>query len=644
MEHITENQRDMLQAAQWALLVFLAVLTFSFLSLIAIEAFIFTQFNFLEIEGGEALDIFSIYLSHSLNFEFILKIFNVYQVSLADIKTAFELNNILLLSEYICYSVSFLTALYFSVREFIHQMKNEKFIKGVKYFTNETTAKKELEKYQINDIKKSGEGVKIAGVPISKDRETKHFAVIGKTGGGKTVALLPVMRDAISRGDKVIIFDNKGDFTSIINDKNGNAPVIIAAWDARSAAWDVARDCRTKAEAAELASKFIGESGGDPMWSEGARQILTGLIHKLQCDKQEKWGWSDLGELLYIDMNDVEKVMEKYHPEGKRAVESLKKEGEEEGEASKTTQSLLITLSAQLSPVYRMAEAWANTEEKFSVRDFLDGKLKSDTVILQGNAALLGIQNAVVQGIISMLSSRVNSPDYEERPASAQGLWVFLDEFPQLGKLPEVKPFLEIGRSKGVRVVMGFQNPSQLKELYDHDGSDSMLDIFQSYIFCMLGSEASKWASESIGTQIIERFKLSTSLQKDGSSASNSWERSEEPACKPNDFTQGLGVDSKAGGTWALYWPTGGDVYKLLFKFSSAPKVRKPSVKADWVNPSWDNGEISNVDAKRIKEKFIGSSSNIRDFLNKKTSNINLNKEVILDEVEKGEENFMPNF
>ncbi len=633
-QSITANQRDMQQALTLALLTGLVTFIMTFLIFITIETVVFSKLNLIEIEGN-AIQTFALYLSHALHSELILKGFGITQISLLDVNHLFK-GTLVIYAEYAVFTLSFLITVLVGTQEYLAQMINEKFISGVRYFTELKQAKKMLSDYQKADIEKTGEGVKIAGVPISRDRETKHMALIGKTGSGKTVALIPMMREAINRGDKVLIFDNKGDFTSIINDKNGKQPVIVAPWDARSAAWDVARDCRTRAEAAELANRFIGESGGDPMWSEGARQILTGLIHKLQKDKQEKWGWSDLAELLYIDMNEVEKVMEEYHPEGKRAVESMKKEGEDSGEASKTTQSLLITLSAQLSPVYRMAEAWANTKEKFSVRDFLDGKLKSNTVILQGNASLLGIQNAYIQGIIAMLSSRVNSPDYKERLANVEGLWLFLDEFPQLGKLPEIKPFLEIGRSKGVRVVMGFQNPSQLKELYDKDGSDSMLDIFQSYIFCMLGSEASAWASESIGQKIIERFKFSTSQnfgESGSGSASSNWERSEEPTCKPVDFTQGLGVDSKAGGTWALYWPTGGDVYKLLFKFSDAPKVRESSIKADWVTPDWDSGFI---DKSEINEKISNASSSLSEFNAKKTHEVN-SKEEIKGDISKDE-------
>lgn len=583
----TNNQRDSFQALQWASITGLMTALLSFTFLIVVETILFKFLNVIDTKVNN-LQLFTLYLSHASHISF-LTLSGINNLSLNRLNEILQENNTILIGEYIIYILALIPAVLAYLSEYKSQMVNVRFISGVQYFKG-AEAVVNLKKYMG---KVEDDAVKIAGIPISHDRTTKHIAVLGKTGGGKTVALLPIMRAAIERGDKVILFDNKSDFTRLLNDKNGNGncPVIVAPWDARSAAWDVAKDCRTRAEAAELAVKFIGESS-DPMWSEGARSILTGFIHKLQVEKQETWTWKDLGDLIAITtMNDVEALMEKYHPEGKRSVESIKNAvGESEG-AGKTTQSLLITLSSQISPIYRMGEAWDGVEEKFSVRDFLDDKLKSKVVILQGNAALMGIQNAYIGGIIAMLSGRVNSPDYAERPASAPGLWLFFDECPQLGKLPELKPFLEIGRSKGVRVVMGFQNPSQLKELYDKDGADSMLDIFQSYIFCMLGSEAADWASNSVGKQIIERFKPSTSTNSGsggGGSSSASWDRQEDAAIRPVDFTQGLGVDKEAGGVWALYWPTGGDIYKLLFKFSDAPELRPGTVKALWTLPEWD--------------------------------------------------------
>jgi len=86
---------------------------------------------------------------------------------------------------------------------------------------------------------------------------------------------------AIDRGDGVLVIDVKGDMTAGLH---GN-PLLVAPQDARSLVWDIARDCRTKQDARELASRLIPDSH-DPMWSEAAREIAD-VLQQLCL---EQWG------------------------------------------------------------------------------------------------------------------------------------------------------------------------------------------------------------------------------------------------------------------------------------------------------------------------------------------------------------------
>lgn len=632
---ITSNQRDSGEALKWAALTAGFILVVSFLLLIIAETGLFSVLKIIDTDANFK-QLFLIYITHATQLN-ILGLFHINNISLVYLNEIFKDNIIIKACEYIIYSISLIFATLSFKSEYDNNMINERFISGVRYYKGDE-AVINLKKY-IGDVEDNA--VRIAGIKIKDDTLTKHLCILGKVGQGKTVALVPILRDAIARGDRVLLFDNKTDFSTFIVDENGNCPVIVAPWDARSACFDIARDCRTTAEAAELSKSFIGESGGDPMWGDGARAILTGFIHKLQVDKQENWGWQDLGDLIAnTSMNDVEAIMEKYHTEGKRAVEAIKDaNGQSEG-AGKTTQSLLITLSAQLSPVYRMAEAWAGVQEKFSVRDFMDDKLKSKVVILQGNATLLGVQNAYISGILSTLAARVNSSFCPNISPNARGTWIFLDELPQLGPtpLPSVSALMAIGRSKGVRVIVGLQSPAQLRELMEKDGSDAMFEIFNTFIFCGLGGDSAAWASGLVGNQIIERYKPSSSSNQgqQGGSTSSSWERVTEPAIIPSDFLSGLGPDKKIGGIRALLWQ-GSDIYNLIFKFQPTPELRPGAVPALWTLPSWDRPTLeqliknheaeAGIDIKEIEQKIIILTNNIADFLaatieHKKTQNL----------------------
>lgn len=484
---------------------------------------------------------------------------------------------------------------------------DELHISGPQYWLDTKKAKAAAQANEMMLVKDSGAGISIGGVTISRDRETKHQLVVGRTGGGKTVAIAPMIQQVIKRlstnkeglqaHDKLIIFDNKGDFTRWVTCADGSAPTILAPWDARSPAWDIARDCGTRAEAAELAARFIPDSGNDPMWASGARQILTGFMVKLQCELLDKWTWRDLADLLAVPLNDVSGIMEQYHPEGLRAVEQV--EGAQKGKggaASKTTQSLMITLSAQMSGVYRMAEAWENSTEKWSVSDFLTGhRIDEDgvitplpqVVILQGNATYSEIQKSYIQGVIAMLAGRVNSPAYVECKPSEPGLWLFLDEVPQIGELPWLKPFLEIGRSKGMRCVLGMQDVSQMYEIYGKEAAEAILNIPQGFIFAGLGGESSPmWAANMIGKRRVARHRRSGTNKTDGTVDFTLNYNEEEDYCvRPNQFTSGLG--RTIGGVRSIFWPGADDAFRLLFPFPSVKDVRPSMVPAAWTLPEW---------------------------------------------------------
>lgn len=491
-------------------------------------------------------------------------------------------------------------------------MGEEIHVSGPQYWYEPKKARAAAQAKEAMLIKEVGAGISIGGVTISRDRETKHLLVVGRTGGGKTVAIAPMIQQVIARfsvkkngshgRDKIMLFDNKGDFSRWVKCADGSDPTILAPWDDRSPAWDVARDCATRAEAAELAARFIPESGNDPMWSSGARQILTGFMVKLQADFQDKWTWRDLADLLAVPLDDVYGIMEEHHPEGLRAVEKAEGASKSKGgSTSKTTQSLMITLSAQMSAVYRMAEAWENATVKWSVSDFLAGYRVDDNgkkapmpqvVILQGNATYSEIQKSYIQGVIAMLAARVNSPAYVECKPSEPGLWLFLDEVPQIGELPWLKPFLEIGRSKGMRCVLGMQDVSQMYEIYGKEAAEAILNIPQGFIFAGLGGESSpSWAANMIGKRRVARHRRSGTTKTDGSTDyTMNYSEEEDFAVKPNQFTSGLG--RTIGGVHSIFWPGADDAYRLLFPFPKTHDARPSMVPAKWTLSTWKLKEM----------------------------------------------------
>lgn len=437
----------------------------------------------------------------------------------------------------------------------------------------ETDATSSLATQAKFECKSSGEGIKLhPSFPfkLSLDRETKHFLVAGSIGGGKTQVILPMMIAAQARGDRMVVHDTKGDFTAGLP---GN-PAIIAPWDARSFAWDVAADCQTKQDARELAARLVPESK-DPMWAFAARQILVGFLTFLQKEKGQTWGWQDLADLIPLPQQELLSLMSRYNPEGVRAVE----------DASKTTQSILITLSSYMSVVFDLAEAWGNTpkEKRISfVAWLLDENHPNKTLIMQNSGRFSTLSRSYISGVIALLSSRINSPDFSD--SKTRRIWFFLDEFPQLGKMESFAPLLEVGRSKGVRVVIGLQDMAQVRKLYGRDDAQSWASMVGTQIFARINpGETADWVADLVGKRIVERPNLSSSGRHggDGQTVSRSYSRETLPVILPSQLQDELGKTSTGNKCLVLGYR---NANILLWPFTTTAKIRPVSQLAEWVN------------------------------------------------------------
>ena len=441
-------------------------------------------------------------------------------------------------------------------------------------------------KSERSAIKRTGQGIHIhPAIPISMERETNHFAIVGSPGGGKTTVIMPMAVQAAERGDKVILFDNKAYFTERLPQRF----ILIAPWDTRSVQWAVYKDCVSGAEARELAARLILESH-DPMWSNAARLVLTGLIVHLQ-QQGKPWGWRDLSVLLNLPIEGLQEIIETAYPEAWRSVEI----------ASRTTQSILITLASYMAQIHDMARVWGNAEGGFSVTEWLrDDYDGARVIVMQGNKKFQEMQNSIVNGMLSMAGAHINSPAMND--STERRIWLFLDEAPQLKKADWIPDIVAVGRSKGVRVVLGIQDIAQLREIYGRDQAESWTSMIGTYIFTKIGgNDTARWISETIGVREVERFEQSTNSSSFGSGNRNqqrthSYRRAEDRVVKPDELQTLLGPTKKGVRgllhlgdkyEYLLVWPYVHDKYPVGRKAwepsawvsQPPPKAEKPSVE-----------------------------------------------------------------
>lgn len=417
----------------------------------------------------------------------------------------------------------------------------------------------------------SGEGISMHSDfqwCLALDRENRHFLILGSIGSGKTVVIIPLVQAAMARDDKLVIYDNKGDFTRWLPQG-----VLFAPWDTRSSAWDIGKDCINKQDAIELASRLIPE-GQDPLWHTAARQILVAIILRLRRYQGGSWGWKELYQQACLPRDELLAIIESELPEARHVVAA----------PEKTSQSILVNFGAHMTLLADLAAAWGDMpfNKRFSFREWLDDDhSKQRVLVLQGSGQYAQLAKGYIQAIVSLMAGHINSPAFPE--STMRRVWFILDEFPQLGKMEQVAPLLEIGRSKGIRVVLGAQDLEQIKALYGDHAARSWMSMIGTQVILRInpGETANFLSKDVIGYRTIDR-----TLIEDGKQRTL---RENVLVVEPSELESELGKDGKGVTGLVLGY---GDVFQLHWPFTDVKSRRAPTVPSAWLSGSGPNKPI----------------------------------------------------
>jgi hypothetical protein len=400
----------------------------------------------------------------------------------------------------------------------------------------------------------------VPGVPISRERETRHFLILGSVGGGKTQTMLNLISEAIARDDGVLVLDTKGDMMAGLPALP--EPLLVAPHDRRSLVWDIAADCCIKQDARELAARFIPPSS-DPMWSQAAQEIFVACIVHLQATQGHRWGWADLEAVVTADVEVLAEHARNHNPNASRLLNQPD---------SKTTLSILTTFQTHMRIVSVLAEAWPDPRAgRFSIRGWLHHPAPRRPLILQHDPGYPELSRIWIGSMLGLLASAVGQ----------RRIWLFLDEFPQLPPIRQFPTFLELGRSKGVAVVIGAQDIAQIRAAYGPDQAKSWFGMIGTKIITRINaSEAAEDISRVIGEQEIERRVRNTTRSGGRVSVTESHQREIRRVVTASELGSRLGPTDE--GVRVLFVGLGDAVYELDLPYITLRKFREPILPAAW--------------------------------------------------------------
>ena len=369
------------------------------------------------------------------------------------------------------------------------------------------------------------------GWQINRTRETTHFALLAGTGGGKTTFLMWLLTAVLERDDKVILYAEKSNFIGRCPKRNSDDPfILIGPHDRRSWIWDIAKEVIDEAAAIRIASYLVREEKGqNAYFSDAARAVVTAVLLYLRDRFGSTWTWAHLVTVSELPLEELNKTVGPHYGPARTYLRADKK----------LASSIQSTVQNAMLQLRFLALAWGNEKdrERISIRDFILRNDLPKTLMIGRSGDYSDMSEKWISLFFSIAADTIRSESFA--PEKNDRLWFMLDELAQLPKIPRISDLLAIGREKGVPVVLGLQDMSQIRKVYGNDEVQTWFTNIGTKVYGLTRSgETQMMMSKLVGEARIREKKYVPSAGGGTYDAGNEWT---EAVMQPSDFATELG-------------------------------------------------------------------------------------------------------
>lgn len=359
----------------------------------------------------------------------------------------------------------------------------------------------------------------------------KNVAVIGGSGSGKTRFF--VKPNLMQLHSSYVITDPKGTLIRECGDllrKNGYRILVFNTVNpAESMHYNPFAYIHSEKDILKLTNVLIantkteGERGADGFWEKAERLLYSAVIGYIWYEAvPEEQNMQTLLDIL--NACDASEADEKHVNAVDLMFQALEKEKPEhfavrqynryKQAAGKTAKSILVSCGARLSPFDIQALRDLMSEDEMDLASLGDRKTALFIIISDTDTTF--------NFVVAMLYTQLFNELCEKADKSKGGrlkyhVRLLLDEFANIGKIPNFDKLIATIRSREISASVILQSASQLKTMY-RDSAETILGNCDSHLF-LGGKEEStlKQISESLGKETIDLVNTSRNR---GSSAS----------------------------------------------------------------------------------------------------------------------------
>jgi integrase len=352
-------------------------------------------------------------------------------------------------------------------------------------------------------------------IPYSETEN--HFLVVGTTGSGKTILLRQLMKSVLGKIEnkedfRAFVYDNKPDFMPFARSLGLEEYVWnLDPFDPKGCVWDIAKDVTDQATAKQVTEVLVSVDPGlkEPYFQQAVHGLFEAVLIRLREVAGERWTFRDA-----IVVFDYQYIIEKFltSEQTARLADSFIKAG-------RSYKDVRASIRAKLRPYDIAAALWSRvTDKKKKVSVIEWSKTNKILVVTHRDnfeKAIKPINQAIFRMVSLTLLSRFDS--------LTRSSWVFMDEIREIGVLQGYHALANKGRSKGVRLAIGFQTIEGLiTEHKDENAAYELANIIGNKTFLHSNSDITcAWAARHGGTCDVKETVFSHSTTW-GSSPSSS--------------------------------------------------------------------------------------------------------------------------
>jgi energy-coupling factor transporter ATP-binding protein EcfA2 len=334
-------------------------------------------------------------------------------------------------------------------------------------------------------------GIRVGASVIAPRKEAEHFLITGSPGAGKSTLIRHMLIQIRDRSQSAIVIDPDCEFVQEFFDE-GRGDVVLNPLDARCPYWspwlEFGDDSFTM-DAEAMAASLIrtqAKNASEEFFRESGRTLLESIFAVVK----DRHHAGTIADFLALSREEIQQKLK-----GTRAYPLIDPGAHEQGSGIIATAANAVKPFAHLPERKQTSRAWSAREWASSREGWIFLSSREDA-----RAAIQRLQGVWLDSLVRWLMSAEIGSDQ---------VWIMADELPAMEYQPQIEKLVTRGRKRGLAVVMGFQNVSQLRSIYGADGAITLTSSPTTKVILRCDeAETAKWASDLLGSREVERINM----------------------------------------------------------------------------------------------------------------------------------------